>query len=526
MDSKKTIKRITQVSSQLNPPVPRPRESDPLAKDINHLLSTGQTEEASRTALSVFLQPPRYNANARQRAVLDAAENGTIQVGGIELKTYTWNPSSQTSVILTHGFGTSAAFLAPVIQRILTSSHHRVIAVDQAAHGASSGNEASLGHFILVLQQIVLDEMRNGKRTTALIGHSVGATALIMLLSKEQELFRNQPQWPVVVALNPPLQPTTLMQGFCLKHSLPISLVDGMRNAFVPSPEDVLKERMAQGPWAMGMKILLVQDASDLVAIPTETDAMAVHLRSGGAKVVFEKTTGLGHFKVVAEQTVLALIQGFIELRSLPISKLKANADAYNLNTTGIRTKAQYVNFLLEHEICAKNGTVHPRTKAAADPDRPLSATLQPKSQGTEDNRISPFTGDRSVEDTEKSSFETLPAETRNEIYGLVLVLDRPTLIIRRMRKDHIEYRGEPPSVHYFLQRYWGQITEEPRHEEYIKSFRLLGSLNTTICSEARTFFFANNRFKLEILGYPDHTGALNYLSIYTMCLEDMGREG
>lgn len=215
------------------------------------------------------------------------------------------------TIIVSHGFSSSVAFMTPIISHILSTSHHRVVAVDQAAHGASSGNEASLGHFVRVLRRLVDIEHEAQKIVELLIGHSVGASALVMLFAKEQGLFQSQTIRPSLVLINPPLQPVTHMEVFCRQHSLPFSIIQGMRDAFRPTLEDVLGEKMANESWVKSLKVLLIQDEKDPIARPAETRELAAEMRMHGADLRFEQTAKLGHFKPASDKNILALISKY-----------------------------------------------------------------------------------------------------------------------------------------------------------------------------------------------------------------------
>ena len=307
MNSDKAVKRLSQIASQID------SKSKPMLQtQITQLLTNGKTEEASQTALSAFLQPPRYQPNAQQLAVLQRAEKASITVNDTKIQTYTWNSQARSGVILSHGFSTSAAFLAPMVQHLLATCDHRLVAVDHAAHGASSGTEASVGHLIVTLKKLVEDEQAAGKHVISLIGHSVGATALVMLLSRSPKLFDQQASRPSLIAINPPLQAVTLMRGFCVQHALPLSLINGMLAALEPAPEHVLKLGMVQA-WAKDLRVLLFQDRDDKVSNPEDTEKLATQLRSYGAILSFEKTEKLGHFKPAGTAHVLDLVQSFIQ---------------------------------------------------------------------------------------------------------------------------------------------------------------------------------------------------------------------
>ena len=85
-----------------------------------------------------------------------------------------------------------------------------------------------------------------------------------------------------------------------------------MHIALIPSPVDVLTQRVAEGEWARGLNVLLIQDSSDVVARPQETEQVAAQLWKSAADLKFDKTEKLGHIKSVGDPQVLGLVQRFI----------------------------------------------------------------------------------------------------------------------------------------------------------------------------------------------------------------------
>src|SRR4051794_31181721 len=109
MSQKKATARIDQVLSHTTPP------AAPLQVRITALLSENLTDEAARLALTAFLKQPRYTPNATQSSVLSSAQKSQLVVENLPITRYIWNPNSTSTVLLTHGFGTSAAFVTPII---------------------------------------------------------------------------------------------------------------------------------------------------------------------------------------------------------------------------------------------------------------------------------------------------------------------------------------------------------------------------------------------------------------------------
>ena len=308
MAHRKATARIEQLSSQLDSSKHSGCHNS-LRSEVQSLLDQNKYDEASKKALIAFLSPPKYKPQPSSLAILNKAQKKAIQFGTAQVQIYEWNPSSKTSIVLTHGFGTSAAFLAPVIERLLITTTSRIVTFDNPAHGESGGTHVSVGDTLEVLRSIIMRKLDAERTVKALIGHSMGATTTFMLLFKEPDLFSRQGIRPAFFALNPPLQPTTLIYGFCKQQKFPLELVDGMRSALRPSPEDVLRDRMGESGVAFkSLRVFVAQDEDDVVARPGDTAQLVEQLRSAEVKLEVKMTKGLGHFKIVGSPEVLEWI--------------------------------------------------------------------------------------------------------------------------------------------------------------------------------------------------------------------------
>lgn len=291
----------------------------PLGLQVNKLLDQGRTDDAARIATKAFQRPPRFKVTARQQEVLDAANLSSIDIDGLSVRLYIWpggdttktpnKPITARTILLTHGFSTSAALLTPLISYMLATTSYRIVALDHAGHGASEGSLADLGVFIRTLQRLILDEQNQPLK--AVVGHSVGATATIMALADLNNTRGHLAIKPKLVLLDPPLQPTTLMVPFCRGHGIPEQLATHMRKALIPSPEDVLQNQIAKRI-SSGTEVLLVQDKDDPVALMEQSKELKGDLESVGVNVRLFITERLGHFKGTGDESVHREILQFL----------------------------------------------------------------------------------------------------------------------------------------------------------------------------------------------------------------------
>ncbi|CAM3193154.1 alpha/beta hydrolase [Pseudomonas floridensis] len=105
----------------------------------------------------------------------------TLMLDGIEISTYQWgDPSHEPYVLLSHGWSSYALRFADWVP-VLRSMGYAVVGFDQPAHGLSGGKISHMPQFVEILQGVG----RHFGKPAALIGHSLGASAIVFAQEKE-----------------------------------------------------------------------------------------------------------------------------------------------------------------------------------------------------------------------------------------------------------------------------------------------------------------------------------------------------
>ena len=131
-------------------------------------------------AADLFCTPFRSSRQRAADAPTAGAREERIDVDGIGIATYVWgDPARQPYVLFAHGWsshGTRAAAWA----QPLRAAGYALVAFDQAAHGRSDGERATLPDFACHLLAVG----RHYGPAAAVIGHSLGGAATAVALAR------------------------------------------------------------------------------------------------------------------------------------------------------------------------------------------------------------------------------------------------------------------------------------------------------------------------------------------------------
>ncbi|HEX2076295.1 MAG TPA: alpha/beta fold hydrolase, partial [Longimicrobium sp.] len=133
---------------------------------------------AERQAASLFLTPPRRR---QPDAGLEDAAAGryafTVHDGEREVAAWSWG--SGPVVLLAHGWGGSAADMAPLAER-LQRAGYRAVLVDFPAHGRSPGRRTNMVEWLGALRAVAAAV----GPIHAAAGHSFGGAAIALSMSE------------------------------------------------------------------------------------------------------------------------------------------------------------------------------------------------------------------------------------------------------------------------------------------------------------------------------------------------------
>ena len=258
-------------------------------------------ELASAWAERLFLTPPR-NGGAAAALDLIEARASFLEHKGRHIATWRWGERDAPAVILAHGWGGYAAQMRAFVFPLLCAGY-RVIAFDQPAHGVSEGRLTGLPDFAEVLSELA---WQHGD-VRAFIGHSLGGAAGALALATGRVRFEK------VVLISPPTDLVGYSRRFARWHWMPEAVRRAMQSA-IEERYGVLWENVEVARLAPRLRAdaLVIHDRDDR-HVPWTQGARVAQLWPGARLM---STDGLGHGRILADETVARAAADFIAGRS------------------------------------------------------------------------------------------------------------------------------------------------------------------------------------------------------------------
>ena len=261
-------------------------------------------EKAVDTAARLFSTPPRYGHTERELEFLSTGTRFEVRLGFVALAAWRFGRQGDPVVVLSHGWGGRGAQLRSFVTPLLEAGY-QVVLFDHAGHGLSSGDEATLVHFIQALEAVIGHVEVRGERVVALVGHSLGAAAVAAWLNATGRELR-----AVLVA------PPTSVERYSGFFARRLGLREPLRRAMQERIERRYGKRwdefeLPQSVANVRARVLVIHDAGDT----------SVNLASGLAlaralpDARFVRTEGLGHRAVLRDPAVVADAAYFIANR-------------------------------------------------------------------------------------------------------------------------------------------------------------------------------------------------------------------
>jgi hypothetical protein len=126
----------------------------------------------------LFRRPQgRSRPRPDERAVIDSARTGELDVDGRTVVTYSWG-DGERPVLLVHGWESRASRYAKLVTRLVELGHSPV-SFDAPGHGESEGDTTTLLEYRAVIDRL----HRSHGDFVAVVGHSFGVLASFLSLS-------------------------------------------------------------------------------------------------------------------------------------------------------------------------------------------------------------------------------------------------------------------------------------------------------------------------------------------------------
>lgn len=216
-------------------------------------------------------------------------------------KAFVWGNEGPLA-FLVHGWGGDSGSMCSLVKP-LKAKGFRVVAFDAPAHGTNPGDQTTMRDFVASVS-CMIDHFEPEREVGAIIGHSLGGLAVIAALSRATRL----PAKLVFVASPSCLNDSLLhymrtwrfsrgigdeiRRELDRSHGVPIEHWDVRTLGFVP-----------------GMPTLIIHDELDTLVLSNQADIISEKL---GPLATVVKTRGLGHIRILADETTREIIGRFV----------------------------------------------------------------------------------------------------------------------------------------------------------------------------------------------------------------------
>ena len=249
-------------------------------------------------AFNIFCTPYRKPRNVPP-PIFQQATAFDVQVDGLTIYGYRWNPNALKKILILHGFESRAynfdRYVAPLLKK-----GYGVVAMDGKAHGNSEGKTTTAPEYAEMIRVL---EQKLGK-FDGFISHSFGGIALCLY----QETHSNPAAKMVLIA--PATETKSAIDLFSHFFGLNTNIKESIY-AYIKkkSGNDVSHYSINRIAPKLANPILWIHDKNDDIT-PLSDVKPLMDLSPGN--VEFMITKGLGHRKIYKDASVMKRIIDFI----------------------------------------------------------------------------------------------------------------------------------------------------------------------------------------------------------------------
>jgi len=250
-------------------------------------------------AFRLFCTPRRQPFSPQELSVISSAKRRNVSHGDKTLAVYTWGDGDKT-VLLLHGWESNAARLQKFILP-LTSQGFRVVGFDAPAHGNSSGRQINVRDYKAAIKR-VMEDLGN---VYAVVGHSFGGNAALLMLSEEKNL-----QVEKIVTIGSPSDVRFLIDMFAQVLQLPDGMTADICKTIIHKFGKPLEYYEASNAVkSLKTSGLVIHDRKDEVVPFSNAEAIAANWQTA----TLVATDGLGHRNVARNADVIHTVAQFLK---------------------------------------------------------------------------------------------------------------------------------------------------------------------------------------------------------------------
>lgn len=251
-------------------------------------------------AYFIFYTPLKFKRPEREMEMYDAFSRKYIHIDeiGKDVRVYSSSSGNKAKVLLVHGWSGRGTQLYAIAGALLNAGYE-VHAFDAPAHGESPGKRTTMLHFIDVILEL---QEKIGPFDYA-IGHSLGAMSIWAALNRGLKVKK-----AIVIGGGDSIEKITyrFVDRLGLSPKTAEVLYNKMAAKFGDDPEKMSSSVNAKH---VQIPVMLIHDEDD-VDVPL---CCANHVVENANNVIFIKTKGLGHRKVLQDEKIVRKIVEFID---------------------------------------------------------------------------------------------------------------------------------------------------------------------------------------------------------------------
>jgi len=248
--------------------------------------------------LKLFFSPQKYPMNQSELLLLHQGKNFQINVRGRIIQCWQWGEGP--AVILAHGWNGRGIQFQPLIE-CLINANFTVITYDAPGHGISQGKYTNYFDITDTIRSVW--QSCKEDNVVAVVGHSLGAAALLNFMPKEK-YTKN------VVLFAPPLKLRELLFQTFDQHGVPKIAYQNLIQKFEPLyGYSLFKDNPTQLIKSIKNDILIIHDKNDK-AIPIADSEHAAELYDN---INIHTTVGLGHKRILSDKSTMEFVLAYLD---------------------------------------------------------------------------------------------------------------------------------------------------------------------------------------------------------------------
>lgn len=253
---------------------------------------------AHKVAWNLFFSPIRFKKPKREENAYNSAQKSWASINNKQVRIFEWGEKGAPVVLVVHGWSGRATQFFQFIGSLVACGY-KVVSFDAPGHGDSEGKQTHIGEFSEIIMHI---DQHIGKIKVG-IGHSFGGISL--LYAKKEGLDLD-----TIVMISSPTIGEDILTGFRKKINASPKTSTAMRKMvqtnFHLDFEDITACELIK---KIDLKKHLIIHDKDDMEVPYQ-NAEALKEASENAKLLLTK--GLGHTRILRDQTVLDTVINFI----------------------------------------------------------------------------------------------------------------------------------------------------------------------------------------------------------------------